>query len=78
VRSAARYVDPPRAIREPAQFIKRCGVCGQNYEPVEWDALPAIATLPPATVKPYLSVSADWSVELRTCLCGTVLAARGR
>lgn len=79
MRAATKSVDPiPAAIRERANFNKRCGICGQNYEPTAWNALPAIATLPPATVKPHLTVTADWSIELRSCLCGAVLAARRR
>jgi hypothetical protein len=66
------------AIAERPEFAKRCGLCGRAYEPATWKALPTVATLPPATVKPHLTVSAEWSIELRSCLCGTVLAARHR
>jgi hypothetical protein len=35
-----------------------------------------VATLPASSVQPHLSVPAGWTVELRRCACGAVLAAR--
>jgi hypothetical protein len=58
------------------RFSKRCGVCARLYEASAWSALPVVATLPPASVQTHLSVSAGWAIELRTCECGAVLAAR--
>jgi hypothetical protein len=58
------------------RFTKRCGVCAQAYEASGWSALPVVATLPPASVQTHLTVSAGWAIELRSCPCGAVLAAR--
>jgi hypothetical protein len=61
-----------------AGFSKRCGVCGRVYEADAWKALPALTTLPPASVQTHLTIPAGWSVELRGCLCGAALATRSR
>jgi hypothetical protein len=42
------------------RFTKRCGVCAQAYE----------------AIQTHLSVSAGWAIEVRSCACGAVLAAR--
>jgi hypothetical protein len=58
------------------RFTKRCGVCAQAYEASAWSALPVVATLPPDSIQTHLSVSAGWAIEVRSCACGAVLAAR--
>lgn len=60
---------------EPA-FRKRCGVCARLFTPEAWSMLPLGATVPAARVQTHLSVSVGWAIELRTCTCGAVLAAR--
>ena len=57
---------------------KGCGVCRRTYDRTAWNGLPAVSTLPPASVQAHLSVPAQWAVELRQCACGAVLAARSR
>jgi len=59
-----------------APWVKGCGVCRRTYDAPAWSALPAVATLPPASVQTHLSVPAAWTVVLRRCACGAVLAAR--
>jgi hypothetical protein len=58
-------------------WTKGCGVCRRTYDATGWRALPAVLTLPPATVQPHLTVPARWTVVVRRCTCGAVLAARG-
>jgi hypothetical protein len=66
-----------REFAPPAKpWAKACGVCPRRYSPIEWSSLPAMATLPVASVQAHLSVPAGWGVELRRCSCGAVLAAR--
>jgi hypothetical protein len=62
----------------PSPVAKRCGVCGRTYPLDAWKALPEVATLPAASVRPHLSIPADWAIDLRSCACGAVLAARRR
>jgi len=69
---AGASTDPPSPI------AKRCGVCGTTYPTDAWQALPKVATLPAASVRPHLSIPADWTIDLRSCACGAVLAARRR
>lgn len=57
-------------------WVKGCGVCRRTYDEAAWTALPAVATLPPSSVQTHLSVPAGWTVVLRRCACGAVLAAR--
>ena len=57
-------------------WTKGCGVCLRTYDASGWNALPAVLTLPPATVQPHLTVPARWTVVVRRCTCGAVLAAR--
>jgi hypothetical protein len=57
-------------------WSKGCGVCRRTYGVPEWNALPVVALLPPASVQAHISVPASWTVELRRCACGAVLAAR--
>jgi hypothetical protein len=42
----------------------------------EWSRLPAVAMLPPQSIQAHLTVPAAWTIELRRCVCGAVLAAR--
>jgi hypothetical protein len=57
-------------------WTKACGRCRRFYEVAAWRDLPQFATLPPTSVQPYLSVPAEWTVEIRRCVCGALLAAR--
>ena len=59
-----------------AAWVKGCGVCRRTYDEVAWTALPPVATLPPSSIQAHLSVPASWTVVLRRCNCGAVLAAR--
>jgi hypothetical protein len=61
---------------EAMAWSKGCGVCRRTYDAPAWGALPTVATLPASSVQPHLSVPAGWTVELRRCACGAVLAAR--
>ncbi|HEY4015640.1 MAG TPA: hypothetical protein VGM06_20010 [Polyangiaceae bacterium] len=61
---------PPRAAQ-----AKRCGVCQRAYDADAWKALPSVATLPAAAIKPHLTVPTEWAIELRSCKCGAVLAS---
>ena len=68
-----------REFAPPAKpWAKACGVCPRRYSPIEWSSLPAMATLPVASVQAHLSVPAAWTVELRQCACGSMLATRSR
>jgi hypothetical protein len=60
-----------------APFHKGCGVCRRTYDARSWEALPSVATLPTDSVQPHLTVPAGFTVVLRRCACGAVLAARG-
>jgi hypothetical protein len=51
-------------------------VCRRSYDVAAWSALPSVSTLPVSSVQAHLSVPAAWTVELRQCSCGAVLAAR--
>ena len=73
--SAALVLD---AGRPQAPWSKSCGVCQRAYGSKQWEALPIVASLPPASVQSHLSVPAAWTVELRSCVCGARLAARSR
>ncbi len=66
------------APRCAGAWNKACGVCRRVYDVAAWARLAAVATLPPQIVQAHLSVPAAWTVELRTCGCGAVLAARTR
>jgi hypothetical protein len=59
-----------------APWSKSCGGCRRTYGAAEWANLPALASLPPASVQPHLTVPASWTVELKRCSCGAMLAAR--
>lgn len=67
---------PSWVVDGPAPWSKGCGVCRLTYDADGWDALPAVDTLPPSSVQPHLTVPAQWTVVLRRCTCGAVLAAR--
>jgi hypothetical protein len=69
--AAARVASEPKA-----SFRKRCGVCTRAYAADTWEKLPMVDTVPPASVQTHLTVSAGWGIELRSCACGAVLAAR--
>jgi hypothetical protein len=57
-------------------WVKGCGLCRRSYDARAWEALPTVDTLPSATVQAHLSVPARFTVVLRRCSCGAVLAAR--
>ena len=59
-------------------WSKSCGHCRRAYETAQWEALPMVTALAPSSVQAHLSVPAAWTVELRRCACGSVLAARSR
>jgi hypothetical protein len=65
-----------RSGADGARWVKGCGVCRRTYDAPAWNALPTVATLPPASVQAHLSVPAEFAVVLRRCTCGAVLAAR--
>lgn len=71
---AALVGRPAAATGEP--WKKGCGACRRTYEANGWRALPEVAMLPLATVQAHLTVPAEWTVELRRCACGVVLAIR--
>ncbi|MGD0679204.1 MAG: hypothetical protein ABSC94_27715 [Polyangiaceae bacterium] len=60
-----------------AKWSKACGVCRRTYGSAQWRDLTHVAMLPLARVQEHLSVPAAWTVELRQCVCGAVLATRG-
>lgn len=68
--------DPAGAAHTP--WSKSCGQCRRAYETAQWEALPIVTALAPSSVQAHLSVPAAWTVELRRCACGSVLAARSR
>jgi hypothetical protein len=68
--------DAPAAARNA--WSKSCGHCRRTYETAQWAALPMVTALTPASVQAHLSVPAAWTVELRRCACGSMLAARSR
>jgi hypothetical protein len=57
-------------------WVKGCGVCRRSYDADAWQALTAVETLPEAAVQAHLSVPVGFSIVLRRCLCGALLAAR--
>jgi hypothetical protein len=59
-----------------APWTKGCGVCRRTYDAAGWDALQAVDTLPPSSVQPHMTVPTRWTVVVRRCTCGAVLAAR--
>ena len=76
---AAQVALGPNAPSGPRDgHAKRCGVCQRTYDLEAWKTLDPVATLPAATIRPYLSVPAEWAIDLRSCKCGAVLAARAR
>ena len=72
----AGLADPARSPRHV--WSKSCGHCRRAYEAAQWEALPVVTALSPASVQAHLSVPAAWTVELRRCACGSTLAARSR
>jgi hypothetical protein len=74
--SAALRADDPRATG--SVWSRSCGHCRRAYEAAQWEALPVVTALPPASVQAHLSVPAAWTVELRQCACGSMLATRSR
>jgi hypothetical protein len=64
-------------LRSPP-WSKSCGSCRRAYGASQWETLPVVASLPSASVQAHLSVPAVWTVELRRCPCGSMLAARCR
>jgi hypothetical protein len=80
--SAALAFDPDRVGRAGAgtstRWSKSCGRCCRAYEAAQWESLPILEALAPATVQAHLSVPAAWTVELRRCACGAMLAIRSR
>ena len=54
---------------------RSCAACGARHEPQTWQELPLVTTLEPTQIQAHLSIPAPWSVELRRCPCGNVLAA---
>lgn len=71
--SAAALMLPPDTART---WSKACGVCRRAYDRATWAALATVAMLPTHSVQAHLTVNAAWTVELRRCGCGAVLAAR--
>lgn len=59
-----------------APFAKGCGVCRRTYDGPAFEALATVDTLPASSVQPHLTVPAGWTVVLRRCTCGAVLAVR--
>ncbi|HZU85725.1 MAG TPA: hypothetical protein VE987_22515 [Polyangiaceae bacterium] len=68
--AGSRYADE--------RAIKRCSACGRSYARDDWQALASVDVLPPERIQPYISVSADWAIDVRRCACGATLAARRR
>jgi hypothetical protein len=60
----------------PREWAKACGLCRRTYDLTEWSRLQGVATLPPQSIQAHLTVPAAWTIELRRCACGAVLAAR--
>jgi hypothetical protein len=69
---------PEAPVTARSAWCKSCGHCRRNYGTSQWEALPIVTALAPASVQAHLSVPAAWTVELRRCACGSVLAARSR
>jgi hypothetical protein len=74
--SSATHASPLWELAGPLPWSKRCGVCRRTYDADGWGSLPAVLTLPPSSVQPHLTVPAGWTVVIRRCTCGAVLAAR--
>ncbi len=74
--SATHAAGPLWELEGSAPWSKRCGVCRRTYDADTWGSLPAVLTLPPSSVQPHLTVAAGWTVVIRRCACGSVLAAR--
>jgi len=72
----ARATQVSDAVGRPHAWSKACGVCRRTYDAGQWPRLPSVAMLPVQSVQAHLSVPAAWTVELRQCACGAVLAAR--
>ena len=62
--------------RHAGPWSKSCGHCRRAYDTRAWEALALVTTIAPVTVQEHLSVPAAWTVELRRCACGSVLAVR--
>jgi hypothetical protein len=62
----------------PRTWSKSCGRCRRSYGLAQWGALPIIECLPAAAVQSHISVPTAWTVELRPCACGAMLAATTR
>jgi hypothetical protein len=58
------------------QWSKGCGSCRSTYGSAAWAALPLAFSLASATVQAHLTVPAAWTVEVRRCACGAMIAAR--
>jgi hypothetical protein len=69
---------PEGALSARPAWSKSCGHCRRAYETAQWEALTIVTALPSSSVQAHLSVPAAWTVELRRCACGSVLAARSR
>jgi hypothetical protein len=59
-------------------WTKSCGRCRRSYALAQWGELPIVERLPAAAVQSHISVPASWTVELRPCVCGAMLAATTR
>jgi hypothetical protein len=68
----------PAPAEAPRGWTKSCGRCRRSYGPSQWSELPVIECLPAAAVQSHMSVPAAWTVELRPCACGAMLAATTR
>ena len=67
------------SLADPSQHVvwsKSCGHCRRSYEATAWATLPLVPAPSPVSVQAHLSVPAAWTVELRRCACGSVLAVR--
>ena len=70
----ASMADPSGHSR--VAWSKSCGHCRRTYAAADWEGLPVVAAPSPVRVQAHLSVPAAWTVELRRCSCGSVLAVR--
>ncbi len=59
------------------RWSKGCGSCRSTYGSAAWAALPLAFSLASSTVQAFLTVPAAWTVEVRRCPCGAMMAARG-